>query len=324
MSARLTRRTFVGGACLAAATPSANAQEVTLRAASGFAEKTYSSRPLERFIEKVNRDGKGLVRIQYVGGPGAVPPFELGNAVKNRVVDIGGLPFSFYASLLPEGDAVKLSEVSTADMRTNGAMEFIDKLHNQRMNAHLLARAISNVPLHLYFVKPVKGTDLTGLRIRVTPLYRDLVEALGGTPVTTAPGEVYTALERGVVDGYGWPLQGIFDLGWHEVTKYRLDPGFYNAATNILINQDSLRRLTEAQRKVLVDAAAWLEGLDAQNEAENQQERERQAGAGIRPIALTATEQEAFLKKAREVGWGAVTKKHPETAASLKPLLTRP
>ncbi len=43
----------------------------------------------------------------------------------------------------------------------------------------------------------------------------------------TAPGEVYTALERGVVDGYGWPITGIFDLGWHEKTKYRVDPGFY-------------------------------------------------------------------------------------------------
>jgi TRAP-type mannitol/chloroaromatic compound transport system substrate-binding protein len=43
------------------------------------------------------------------------------------------------------------------------------------------------------------------------------------------PGEVYTALERGVVDGYGWPTAGIFDLGWHEKTKFRVDPGFYTA-----------------------------------------------------------------------------------------------
>ena len=33
-----------------------------------------------------------------------------------------------------------------------------------------------------------------------------MVEALGGTAITTPPGEVYTALERGVVDGYGWPV----------------------------------------------------------------------------------------------------------------------
>ena len=50
---------------------------------------------------------------------------------------------------------------------------------------------------------------------------------LGANVVTTPPGEVYTALERGVVDGYGWPILGIFDLGWQEKTKYRVDPGFY-------------------------------------------------------------------------------------------------
>ena len=49
----------------------------------------------------------------------------------------------------------------------------------------------------------------------------------------TAPGEVYTALERGVVDGYGWPIGGIFDLNWHERTKFRVDPGFYDAEVSL-------------------------------------------------------------------------------------------
>ena len=43
--------------------------------------------------------------------------------------------------------------------------------------------------------------------------------------MTTAPGEVYTALERGVIDGYGWPIHALFDLNWQEKTKYRVDPG---------------------------------------------------------------------------------------------------
>ena len=59
------------------------------------------------------------------------------------------------------------------------------------------------------------------------------------------------ALERGVVDGYGWPISGIFDLGWNEKTKYRVDPGFYTAEVSVLINKNSWERLGEAQKNVL-------------------------------------------------------------------------
>ncbi len=97
-------------------------------------------------------------------------------------------------------------------------------MHVQKLNAHYLARQFHNVPFHIYLNKKIDKLDFTGLKIRVTPVYKDVVEALGGTTVTTAPGEVYTALERGVVDGYGWPVTGIFDLGWEKVTKFRLEP----------------------------------------------------------------------------------------------------
>jgi len=68
-----------------AATNLAMAQEVTLKAVTAFAEKTQFSKNFERFIDKVNADGKGVVQINYIGGPRAMPPFEVGNAVRTRV-----------------------------------------------------------------------------------------------------------------------------------------------------------------------------------------------------------------------------------------------
>ena len=53
----------------------ADAQEVTLRGVTSFAEKTTYSRGFEKFIERVNADGKGVVHINYIGGPKAMPPF---------------------------------------------------------------------------------------------------------------------------------------------------------------------------------------------------------------------------------------------------------
>src|SRR5262245_55923358 len=69
----------------------ANAQEVTLKGITSFAENTFYSRGFERFIEKVNADGKGVIQINYIGGPKAMPPFEVGNALKGGVVDIANV-----------------------------------------------------------------------------------------------------------------------------------------------------------------------------------------------------------------------------------------
>jgi TRAP-type C4-dicarboxylate transport system substrate-binding protein len=298
----------------------ASAQEVTLRAVTSFAEGTQFSKNFERIIEKVNTDGKGVLRINYIGGPRAMPPFEVGNAVRTRVIDIANVTGAFYTNLMPEADGFKLISKPMAEQRQNGTWEFINQLHNQKLNSYYLARQFHNVPFHIYLNKKPEKLDFTGLKIRVTPVYKDVVEAFGGTAITTAPGEVYTALERGVVDGYGWPVTGIFDLGWEKVTKYRLEPAFYSVEVNVLVNLDSWKALNDTQRKVLTDAAAWLEGLDAENTTLIPAEREKQTKAGIQPIEFSAEESRKFLDKANEVAWQSVIKRAPETGAKLRQL----
>ena len=298
----------------------AGAQEVTLRAVTSFAEGTQFSKNFEAFIARVNDAGKGVVKINYIGGPRAMPPFEVGNAVRTKVVDIANVTGAFYTNLMPEADGFKLISKPMSEQRRNGTWAFIDQLHNQKLNSHYLARQFHNVPFHIYLNKKPEKLDFSGLKIRVTPVYKDVVEALGGTAITTAPGEVYTALERGVVDGYGWPVTGIFDLGWEKVTKYRLEPAFYSVEVNVLVNLDTWKSLTDAQRKVLDDAALWLEGLDSENVAVIASERERQAKAGIQPIDFGPAESGKFLEKANEVAWQSVLKRAPETGAKLRQL----
>jgi len=305
---------------VALCTASAPAQEVTLRAVSSFAEKTQFSRNFERFIDRVNETGKGKVQINYIGGPRAMPPFEVGNAVRTKVVDLANVSGAFYGNLMPEADVHKLLTKPMSEQRRNGTWELINQIHNQRVNAFYLARQFTNVPFHIYLNKKIDKLDFTGLKIRVTPIYKDVVEALGGTTVTTAPGEVYTALERGVVDGYGWPITGIFDLGWEKVTKHRMEPPFYAVEVNVLVNLDVWKGLNDAQKKVLDDAALWLEGLDAENVAAIKAERDKQAAAGIQPIDFGPDESKKFLAKANEVGWASVIKRSPETGAKLRAL----
>src|SRR5712692_5584915 len=144
------RSTFIAGAVVIAAATVASAQEVTLRAVSAFAEKTTYSRGFELFIERVNRDGKGVLQISYIGGPKAMPPFEVGNAVKTGVVDIANTTSAFYTNLLPEGNALWLATRTIREQRQNGAWEFVNKLHNEKMNAWYLGRSGDGIPFHLY------------------------------------------------------------------------------------------------------------------------------------------------------------------------------
>ena len=298
----------------------AAAQEVTLRAVSAFAEGTEFSRNFERFIEKVNSEGKGSIRINYIGGPRAVPPFEVGSAVRTRVVDMANVTGAFYTNLMPEADGFKLMGKPMSEQRSNGSWEFINQLHNPKLNSQYLARQFHNVPFHIYLNKRIERIDFSGLKIRVTPVYRDVVEALGGTPITTPPGEVYTALERGVVDGYGWPITGIFDLGWEKVTKFRMEPPFYSVEVNVLVNLDTWRSLNDAQRRLLNDTALWLEGLDSEKEAAIKAERERQSAAGITALDFGPAAAKAFLDRAYDVAWQSVIKRAPETGPKLRQL----
>jgi TRAP-type transport system periplasmic protein len=312
------------GLCALLLANAAAAQEVTLRAVTVFTENTTYARPFERFIDHVNTDGKGVLRINYVGGPKALPPFEVGNALKSGVVDIANETGAFYTNLMPEADAWKLTERPMAELRQNGGYDAMAPIYAQKLNAIFLARLVDNNPFHLYVNKPLSRPDLTGLKLRITPVYRDFFQAMGATVVQTAPGEVYTALERGVVDGYGWPITGVFDLGWNEKTKYRVDPGFYTAEVSILVNRNSWNRLNDAQRNVLRKAAEQGEAeAVAAFAAENEREIKRQAAAGIETIRFEGAAASTYLAKAYQAGWDGIIRLSPTTGPKLRELFQK-
>src|SRR5215813_6235235 len=303
---------------------SALAEEVTLRAVTAFAEKTTYSRGFEKFIERVNADGKGLIQINYIGGPKAMPPFEVGNALKTGVVDIANTTGAFTTNVMPESDAWKLTQRPMSELRKNGGYDYMAKLYAEKMNAIFLARLVDNNPFHLYLTKPISAPDLTGLKIRITPVYRDFFQALGATVVQTPPGEVYTSLERGVVDGYGWPITGIFDLGWHEKTKYRVDPGFYTAEVSVLVNKTTWDKLTDAQRAVLRKAAERGEAEAAAEFAEeNAKDTKRQTDTGIQTIKFDAAAAEAYRAKAYQAGWEGIIKQSPEHGPKIREFFSK-
>src|SRR6185436_19543189 len=77
----------------------AAAQEVTLRLVSAFPENQFYVKRTIDWIADVNKDGKGVLQINFIGGPKAIPTFEVGKAVQTGVVDIGFSTGAFYTNV---------------------------------------------------------------------------------------------------------------------------------------------------------------------------------------------------------------------------------
>jgi len=303
----------------------ASAEEITLKAISAWPEGNLFSVNFEKFVAKVNAEGKGVVQINYLGGGAKVmPPFEVGNAVKNGVADMANVAGGFYTTLLPEGDALFLNTLTTAEQRKNGAYDYINKVWGEKMNVHYLARSVDLLPFHIFLRKPISKPDLTGLRLRVIPTYRPFLESLNvQSMLTIPPGEVYTALERNLLDGYVWPVVGLFDVGIEKQTKYRVDPGFYNGESGVLINLNTWKKMSDAARALLTKTGIWMEEQNLQTVKLVEEEKRKQAAAGIQAITFTGKDAQFYLKKANDTAWDALIKRNPEHGAKLRALLTK-
>jgi TRAP-type transport system periplasmic protein len=309
------------GLALLLAGGTATAQEATLKAVNAFQEGTYFAKGFERFVKKVNDEGKGIVQINYIGGPKAIPTFEQPNALRAGVVDMANTTSSFTAGLVPDGLALNYTRLTQAEMRKNGIFDQINASYADK-GLFYYARTGEGIPYHLYLNKKIDSADLSGLKIRVAPIYRDFLQKQNATVVQMAPGEVFTALERGVVDGYAWPLVGIFDLGWADKTKFRVDPGFYAIELGVVFNLASWNKLDARQKAYLQKQAEWLEAQNVEmGKVDGPADTKRQADAGIQVIKLDEAQSKIFLKAAYDGGWEQIVKASPVKGPQLRELM---
>lgn len=302
---------------------SAGAKEVTLSAVNFVPNNNSFGKPFYEWVQRVNAKGKGLVQID-IKPSGSMSPFVMGNAIKNGVVDMANLPPTFYQNLLPVGDALKLMTKPPEERRKNGAWALLNKLHNEKVNAWYLTTWGYGVPFHLYLRdRQMKNLSLKGFKIRTTPVYRAFFRALGADLIQTKPADVYTMLERGAVDGYGWPVWDIKSFGWDKVTKYRVDPGFYQTASAIIMNLDKWKSLSKKAQDFLMAEAIKFQADFPKNAPElNKWHREQQRKAGVQVQKLSDEEAKKYIKLAYEAGWAEVIKLDPVNGPKLKKLLS--
>jgi len=300
------------------------AAAISLKTITFTTKSSVWSKNFEIFTNMIEKESDGKIKFQFVGGPESIPPFEQIEALKNGVVDVALLPGAYFVPQLPEADAMKLSPYLPWEERKKGVFQFYQGLICERLGIYYLGKITGGTKYHFYLKRPINKPNFKGLKIRVTPIYEPFVRALGGTPVTLAPSEVYIALERGVVDGFGWPSIGITDLGWHEVTKYVVHPGFYQTDVCILINLKTWKKLDGSAKSLFHNVIEKTERLSyALSQQMANEEKEFLMNRGIGVINFSGEEGEYFLNIANKAAWDRITVKNPSNALKIKQLYSQ-
>lgn len=317
------KRMLLAAVAAIAMTVPAAAQEVRIKAASFLPLTLSFGVHFKKWVDEVNARGKGVLQIDAVG-PEAIPTPEQPNAVKNGIVQMHYGPPTFYTGTMWEGETLSITDRSVKELRANGAWGYLDKLHRDKMNAVLLAGLGDGVQFYIYTTTPAKVDDkdkpMNGMTLRTVPLYKVFFDSLGARTVSLPPGEVFTALERKVVQGYGWPMWGVKDMGWLPVTKYRYGPGFFNVSVNVLMNLEFWNKLGAPQQKLLNDMAAWLDDeWPKWRTAQDAAEKKIQADAGVQYTDFGP----GFSKRAHDAYWGDLEKKSPQHIPHLRKLMSK-
>ncbi|MEM9104678.1 MAG: TRAP transporter substrate-binding protein DctP [Pseudomonadota bacterium] len=260
-------------------------------------------------VEEINKRGEGVVEIEVRGGPEAIGMFQQPAALRDGVVDMVHTPGSFYGANVPEIDAMVAASVTPMEARANGGAALMDEAHQKRFNAKHLGWIDGGIKFHIYMNnEPAFGDDgildLTGVKLRDNPIYHAFFEALNATTSSMPSTEVYSALEKGVVDASAWTSIGIPQLKWNEFLKYRVDPAFYNTDIGVIMNVDSWNNLSPESQKLVQDVVIEWEqkSYDARQEDRVADEKVLQDG-GMTFVPHGEEAGAAYIQKSEDAAW---------------------
>ncbi len=295
----------------------------TLTAASCFPIGSPPGRSFEALVKKINAEAGDAVEIDLRGGAPAIgSPFTLTQKTAKGAYDLVGCTEAYFGNVLPEAPVLRLSNTTYAKLRENGAIDYMQRLMGAK-NLHFIARHDDNGPFYLWLSKPITKPDLTGLHLRVSPVYTSFFKALGATTQLSNIAQVYTYMENGTVQGFGWPAVG-WVPAWIKVAKFRVEPGFYNATLHTLANLKAWKKASEAARAAIGRIGLEFE-VDAEQAGPAFQARYKKqiawmAGEGMKTVAFTGAEGEKWSKTAQDAAWAQVLKRSPEHGAKLRKL----
>lgn len=225
----------------------------------------------DMFAEEVRTMSKGRMQIQVFAGGELVPALQTFDAVSQGSVELGlGSPY-YWAGKIPAAQFFSTVPFGMtargmhAWVNLGGGLELWRELYRP-FNVLPFPMGNSGVQMGGWFNKKIETLDdLKGLRMRIPGLGGKVLKMAGGNPVLMAGGEIYTALERGIIDATEWvgPFHDL-RLGLNRAAKYYYYPGWHEPGTEfeLLVNMDKWQQLPDDLKKIIETAAsstsAWV------------------------------------------------------------------
>lgn len=178
------------------------------------------------------------IKIRVYGGGELVPALEAFDAVKNGVAELGsGSPY-YWAGKIPAAQFFSTVPFGMNAQQMNAwilvgeGYELWKELYKPH-NLIPFAGGNTGVQMGGWFNKPIESVaDLKSLKMRIPGIGGKVLEKAGGTPVLLAGGELYTGLERGIIDATEW-LGPFHDqsMGFQDIAAYYYAPGWHEPGT---------------------------------------------------------------------------------------------
>lgn len=233
----------------------------------------------ERFAEMVKKMSGGRLTIKVYAGGELVPPLETFQAVSQGTVQAGSGAAYYWAGKTPAAQwfaAVPFglnAQGNNAWFYGGNGLKLWEETYAP---FNVVPRPLGNTGVQMggWFRKEIKSIgDFKGLKMRIPGLGGKVLAKAGGTVVLLAGGEIFTSLERGVIDATEWvgPMHDL-RMGFYKAAKYYYAPGWHEPGTTLeaMFNKKAYDSLPKELQVILDVAAAesniWtLAEFDAQN-----------------------------------------------------------
>jgi TRAP-type mannitol/chloroaromatic compound transport system substrate-binding protein len=192
----------------------------------------------ERLAKRMEEVSDGRLKIQVFAAGELVPPLESFQAVSDGTVEVGSGASYYWAGKEPATQwfsAVPFgmnAQGMAAWFHGGGGLKLWEECYAP-FNLVPRPGGSTGVQMGGWFNKKINTIDdYKGLKMRIPGLGGKVVAKAGGTVVLTAGGEIFTNLERGVIDATEWvgPLHDL-RMGFYQAAKYYYYPGWHEPGT---------------------------------------------------------------------------------------------
>ena len=252
---------FLGLVFMGLAGPAAAYDEnnpMVLKAAIDNPKQDMKSQTIYRLAELVSERTNGRVEFKFFHGASLIKKPQFVDGVARGIADISTGPISFVTGKIPELSPFEVYGAYRLDQTlemSKAVMPTLTELFAQH-GIHPLFIQYSGTVVFPHKTKFLpKPSDWAGQKMRLAGRWQStLAKQWGASPVFMPPGELYVALQRGVIDGYMLIYDIVYGLKLHEVAPYITDSGFSNNIEVVTMNLKKWEELSDEDKKIFNDS----------------------------------------------------------------------